>query len=83
MFIRYLGNIHNLNKYYSLVKNIDKSNVIFLKKDAASNYSLEFKDQETRDFILNEIWLELKKGSQFYDIDEIIETYNASRLYNL
>ena len=82
MYIRYFGNIHNTNNYYSLFKGGTRNNCIQLAKQDAI-YSLEFKDTETRDFILNEIWLELEKGTTNFDIDVMIETYNVATRYNL
>lgn len=83
MYIKYLNNIHNINNYYSLVKGGGKNNCIQLTKHDGTFYSLEFLNSESRDFVLNEIWNELKKGTHLYDIDEMIQTYYDAKRYNI
>ena len=82
MYIKYLGNIHNLKRYDSINK--AKSNVkcIGLHKDD-SYISLEFYNEEARDFILDQIWSYIKEGEKFFDIDEVNTTFYEANKYKL
>lgn len=82
MKIRYLDNIHNLNNFYSIVKGGTANNCIHLTKDECQ-YSLEFLNTDARDYILKTIWDEWEKGTGFFDIDALINTYYDAKRYNL
>jgi len=84
MYIKYEGNLHNLKKFYSVVKGFrdDKSNCINLSK-TQNGYSLEFIDENVRDYIISEIWEEAKKGTKYYDIDKALEVFYVANKYNL
>jgi hypothetical protein len=80
MKIKYLDSIHNLERFHSIVKIKDKSiNLI----DYNSNFVLEFKTEEARNFILKEIWISIRDGKEFFDIDEIIDTVYDRQKYNI
>jgi hypothetical protein len=83
MYIRYLGNIHNISNYNSLVKGGQHNNSILLQKDNGHFFAMEFRDSEARDFILNQIWQELAKQTICFDIDNIIDTYYQATKYNI
>lgn len=83
MYIKYLGNIHNMGNYNSFVKGGAQDCCIHLQKDNGHFHSMEFKTTGARNFILNEIWEELKKESKLFDIDDIIETYYISEKYKV
>ena len=80
MFIKYKRSIHNLNNYLSIVPT-DKKTILLTKENG--NYQvLEFVDTFTRDKVINSIWEELQKSTEFFDIDDFalmckeVETYN-------
>ena len=82
MYLRYLKNIHNVNNFYSILRGKDDNCINLMKHDG--NYiSLGFKTSTARDFILNQIWKEIEKGTICYDIDSVIESIYASEIYNL
>ena len=89
MYIRYLGNIHNLSNFYSYLRSNDTlkgagaDTCINLMKHDGNHISLLFKTKSARDFILNEIWKEIEKESKCYDIDAVIEAVYAQDKYNL
>lgn len=83
MYIRYLGNIHNLLNYFSIVKGGVKDNCIHLTKEDSQFTCLEFLNTDARDYLLNQIWLEIEKGSEFFDMDDLIKTYYDAKRYNL
>ena len=83
MYVKYLNNIHNLNIYNSIIKGGPKNNCIQLQSGDGHFHSMEFKNIKSRDFVLNEIWEEMKKESKLFDIDSIIETYYISNDYNI
>jgi len=82
MYIRYLNNIHILDNYYSVVKSGNNTCINLVKHDGGY-LSLEFRDNKARDFFLNQIWLEIEKGTKFFDIDNIIDAFYDSNKYNL
>lgn len=83
MYIKYEGNLHNLKKYYSIIKGaMDRENFINLIKNQGM-YSLEFKDIKVRDYIISEIWSEMTKGAKCYDIDKSLEFFYTTNKYNL
>jgi len=81
MYIKYEGNIHNVKKYYSIVKDNEFS-IDMLKHDN-SRLSLKFNSELIRNEILNMIWLELKKDSTCFDIDEIADVVANSLKYKV
>ncbi len=82
MYIRYSGNIHNIENFFSVIKSGIKNSSIILTKESG-NVIMEFLDTDSRDFILNEIWLEIEKGSKLYDIDSKINLYYDAKTYNI
>jgi hypothetical protein len=84
MYIKYLGEIHNVENYYSVIRSGGtKHNVIQLTKENASYEALEFKDDKSRDFALSEIWEKLTEGIKFFDLDEVINLYYITNKYNI
>jgi hypothetical protein len=83
MYIRFKGNIHNISNYYSLVKGGSKDQCILLQKEDGSFFSLEFLNMDERNNVLKLIWEEMKKGTEFFDIDEQLQIYNDANRYNV
>ena len=81
MYIKYLSEIHKVDKYYSVVRNGIKG--IHLTKGNGSYQLLEFADTKAREFVLVEIWKELKNTTEFFDLDEIIHIYYVANKYNI
>jgi hypothetical protein len=80
MYIKYLGNIHKIEKYFSVVKG--DNNCIFLMKED-SHLALKFKNEDSRDYILNKIWEELVNETKCLNLDQITEDYYIANKYNL
>ena len=83
MFIKYLGNIHNLSEYRSIIKGGANDHSIQLLKDNDHFHSMEFRDTKARDYFLNYIWTEIEKNSTYFDIDKIIDVYYEAEKYNI
>jgi hypothetical protein len=88
MKIKYLENIHNLDNYCSIVKGgsnksgVNTNAAINLVKDEGQ-YSMEFVNTDVRDYVLSCIWTEWEKGTDFFDIDSLVNTYIDAKKYNL
>ena len=82
MYIKYLGNIYNIINYYSITKGGAYNNCIHLEKDNGHYRALDFKEEHTRDFVIVEIWKEIKKETKFYDLDEMLKIYFEAKKYN-
>ena len=77
MFVKYKNNIHNLNNYFSIVSTDKKT--ILLTKESGNYQKLEFADTFTRDKVINNIWEELQKSTEFFDIMcKEAEVYNIA-----
>ena len=83
MYIKYLGNIYNINNYYSITEGGAYNKCIHLEKDNGHYRSLDFKDESTRNFIIEEIWKEIRKETKFYDLDEVLKIYFDLKKYNI
>lgn len=81
MFIKYNSNIHNLNKYFSIVKT-DKTKIL-LTKESGNYQALDFIDTFTRDKVINNIWDEMQKGTEFLDIDDYALMCKEAEVYNI
>lgn len=81
MYIKFSNNIHNISKYKSIVKGGTLKSIHLVNGD--NFMALDFINTKIRDYILSEIWNELKAGAKFYNIDEAIELYQATNKYNL
>ena len=68
MYIKYKNNINNLKNFKAIAK-IGETSVHLIMKDG-SFMSLDFSNIETRDFIISQIWTNLKLNSKTYDIDD-------------
>ncbi len=87
MYIKYFKNIHNVSNFYSILKGKeDLKSTLFcinLLKHDGNHISLAFKSIKSRDFILDEIWKEIEKGSRCYDIDAIIDSVYDKEKFDL
>ena len=81
MFIKYNSNIHNLNNYFSIVKT-DKTKIL-LTKESGNYQALDFIDTFTRDKVINNIWDEIQKGTEFLDIDDYALMCKEAEVYNI
>lgn len=81
MYIKYLGNIYNLKRYSSISRGNSPSS-INLHKENNSYVTLEF-SARTREFIIESIWDEIKKGSKYFDLDEAIKIYTEADKYKM
>ena len=81
MFIKYNSNIHNLNNYFSIVKT-DKTKIL-LTKESGNYQALDFIDTFTRDKVINNIWDEMQKGTEFLDIDDYALMCKEAEVYNI
>ena len=81
MYIKYLKNIYRVGKFYSVTKTGQTG--IYLTKQDGNYNALEFASSTIRDYILEQIWEQLKSESKTYDIDEAIKIFTCGQHYNL
>lgn len=69
MLVKYLNNIHNINKYCSIIESKNGTS-IHLNKNDNSYISINLNSTEDRDTLLSDIWYNLSKGAILLDIDD-------------
>jgi very-short-patch-repair endonuclease len=70
LYIKFQNNIHNINKYLSIVSGDDKQ-IKLLKNEGF--YTLVFESNSIRNDILKTIWSELNKNVYYLNIDNFIK----------
>lgn len=81
MYIKYLGNIHNIDNYQSIVKGTPLKEIRLLKD--SHSITFVFDDVVSRDWVLSKIWIEIQKETKFFDLDADLELYYSTIKYNV
>lgn len=81
MYIKYQSNINNLKNFYTIAK-IGETSIHLIMKDGSFS-ALDFSNVELRDFIVSQIWSNLKSNSKTYDVDEEVFLHNDAKKYNI
>lgn len=80
MYVKYLDNIHNIENYQSIVK-IGEDQILLVSNNHTS--TLLFTDIQTRNWVISHIWMRLKSGENFLDLDSDLETFHTSEKYKI
>lgn len=83
MYIKYLNNIHNIKKYYSLIKSDNSPTSLNLIRETGDSMILKFENENIKKFVISKIWDGLETGKTTLDLDSQIELFKKSKKYNL